>query len=1141
MKIFILYVTLAILSFESKAQTTFTFAPVNDTIQKNSWQEAMDITFGLLPKSHYPTGYLLNKAAFPAKFYFANGLLNDSSFNMLEFYFLQNITKLSYNNPDSIISYLKIDSIKNAYINTNNILPWGVVNMNVNAIKDSAFVNNYISVSNHRFVEQTSNVQQIYRNVRLFCSSPLNLEVNTLNPHFVFRTQNLYSNSTYSISKILLNLDDGYGFRNIYLNTPFEATYATGGYKKFVTKIVYSNGDTLYSRSELDVIDNSEMNRTASVYQNPDDCFTLGKMPTVWDYLKDYVGYNLIAQPFYQGSKTQQFIGTYPTQFSPSMDADKYAEACIWFGCGNIAKKIRKPYVFFSGYNPKNGKSLVSNNQAAWINNSAGPVFAIEGWRGPLYETFNGFFTDASKNAANNQNFGDNGNRLLDKLRQEGYDVIIVRMVDGIGYLQNNAFIAAEVLKFINKKILTESDNVTNPGSAPDPEAPGYPNTTVLKKAKHELVVGGASAGALTTRMALLLMEFEHENDRCNPVNSVHRTKTWVAFDIENQGSNTPIGFQMFLDFQKSLAPYAANVADIANSILASTALGLIGHNGVATQNTLYHFANMNYAGNSSWNVGHHSDFDDYFGDLSRITPTHYPSNLKGYPNNCYRIVVAQGSANGITQVLASNLKLIENESPSTWCANPAGTAFGVGSLFGFGSAFNVTAYRKANARVLNSWNNNAFTCKFGLNVKTIFYSWHINFGHSKYHNNNTIIDQYFNTCQTYDEAAGSTLPSHLLLASKLPLSSRNLAVAAITMCNSVDWNDHQHGFSPTVSGLDLHTPGNNTLPRLPNLSLVPGNVSGGFGLMQQNNYNLTTPGLQNFSPNSDFGFPHLTFPTNHYDYTPFDAIWANTSNNINYDDNTMHVEDPNPLIGEFLVEEIAPTKLYLSNRTIRGQQYTCNGNVVKEKYYADFEARNSVLAGNQDIYQHYADLNNPQISDWSPRKRTSVGDFIIEDGAVVTIRANNYDNQSWVTLGAGFSAKEGSIFRAYVFTDPNMCGPFSYARMAQHNAPPETNAKEVRPIISTKLAIRQSLKNYTKETPLIALYPNPTNSSVSYFINSSSIFSYFVSDVTGKKLIAGILNPVNGEIDISTFDKGVYFITIESATVRQTNRIILQ
>ena len=121
MKIFILYVTLAILSFESKAQTTFTFAPVNDTIQKNSWQEAMDITFGLLPKSHYPTGYLLNKAAFPAKFYFANGLLNDSSFNMLEFYFLQNITKLSYNNPDSIISYLKIDSIKNAYINTNNI------------------------------------------------------------------------------------------------------------------------------------------------------------------------------------------------------------------------------------------------------------------------------------------------------------------------------------------------------------------------------------------------------------------------------------------------------------------------------------------------------------------------------------------------------------------------------------------------------------------------------------------------------------------------------------------------------------------------------------------------------------------------------------------------------------------------------------------------------------------------------------------------------------------------------------------------------------------------------------------------------------------------------------------------------------
>ena len=67
------------------------------------------------------------------------------------------------------------------------------------------------------------------------------------------------------------------------------------------------------------------------------------------------------------------------------------------------------------------------------------------------------------------------------------------------------------------------------------------------------------------------------------------------------------------------------------------------------------------------------------------------------------------------------------------------------------------------------------------------------------------------------------------------------------------------------MSGLDLHTPGVNNLPRLPNLSLVPGNVSGGLNLMQQNNYNIGN----NSSPNNDFCYPHLTFPNNHYDCSP--------------------------------------------------------------------------------------------------------------------------------------------------------------------------------------------------------------------------------------------------------------------------------
>src|SRR6185369_8389488 len=117
-----------------------------------------------------------------------------------------------------------------------------------------------------------------------------------------------------------------------------------------------------------------------------------------------------------------------------------------------------------------------------------GGLLGIDGWRGPMYQTYDGYFTDMSKNAGNGQDFGSNGRHMLDKLRQEGYDIIIVRFYTGIGYCQNNAFLVRQVLNDLNNRILDETDGVENPGAALDPEAPGYPNSTKIKKAKHEPV-----------------------------------------------------------------------------------------------------------------------------------------------------------------------------------------------------------------------------------------------------------------------------------------------------------------------------------------------------------------------------------------------------------------------------------------------------------------------------------------------------------------------------------------------------------------------------------------------------------------------------------------------------------------------------
>ena len=1093
-------------------KTIYSQVPITDTIQAGSWQDAMELTFGLLPKSHYPSNYLLNKANPIAKMSYANGLLNDSSFNMLEFYYIQNALRLAYNNPDSIVGYLYIDSIKNVYIEQNNVLPFGIIDINAQVIKDSAFINGSISVSGYRLNENTSNLTKIYATTKLFCVSPLNMEVLTLNPQFIIKPQFIFSNNSNSILDINVDLDDGLGYRIVTTNTTFQASYNNGGFKQILTRVIYSNGDTLYSRSELNIIDNSLAKALSSIYKPYDEV---------------YVKY--ITGPTGGGLGTNN---KYPTEFTPNAENDRFAEVGIWFGCDNEAKKIRKPFVVFAGYNPKDGKSLSANSNAAWINNSAGGLLALDGWRGPLYETYDGFFTDASKNAGGGQGFGSNGNSLLDKLRKEGYDIIIVRFYDGIGYLQSTAFLTTIVLKDINEKIVSESENVVNPGAALDPEAPGYPFSTKIKKAKHELVVAGYSAGALASRMGLLLMEYEHEKYKCDfshnsnkALSSLHRTRIWVGVDQETQGSNVPIGQQMFMDFNKSVWFLPANIGDVLNSLSCKIAFDLLETRGVATQNTLYHSHNMYNVGGNTWNVGHHSDFDDYFSNLAAITPANYPANLKGYPKNCYRIAISQGSADGIEQLLASNTNLIYNQSPSSWCVSTMGTAFGIGS-----SVLKTTPFRESTARVLSSWNNDAFDCKFGLTIKTLFYNWHINIGHWKYHPHNYVQDRYQSNLQLYDIAPASTLPAHLLLQTAFALSFKNPAIAAFTTCNVKDWNLKQSGFSPTVSGLDLHTPGNNTLPRLPNLSLVPGNVSGGLNLMYQNKRTSDVP--NNPSPNKDFGFPHLTFPTNHYDYTPYDAIWANKTENTNYDHNTIHVEDPNPLIGEFLEEEIAPKTLYMSNRTIQGESYNCLGKNYKEKYYADFEARYSILAGNQSIYDH--DLSNRYN-----RVRTSPGDFIIDDGAVVTMRANNGDGNSTVTLGAGFSSKHGSIFRAYIYGD-TYCSPFSYnSQRTGNGSAPQPQTKEPRPIV-TKRENSQKLTDPNAKIN-IALYPNPSNGEVNYVILKDAEYNYTITDITGKILLTGILKDTINTINLANYDKGVYLIIVSNKEYTQTDRIILQ
>jgi hypothetical protein len=191
----------------------------------------------------------------------------------------------------------------------------------------------------------------------------------------------------------------------------------------------------------------------------------------------------------------------------------------------------------------------------------------------------------------------------------------------------------------------------------------------------------------------------------------------------------------------------------------------------------------------------------------------------------------------------------------------------------------------------------------------------------------------------------------------------------------------------------------------------------------------------------------------------------------------------------------------------------------------------------------NYALVFCPNPIDCYKRQRTAPGDFIVDDGAVVDMAANNYNDTSRVILGPGFSAKHGSIFRAHInYQIPKTCPPFGYASSRQaNNTVPAVPESDSRPIMSTKTAQSHVAKNQKHMGKVIALYPNPSNSQIYYDTKSTATFEFTIFDGVGKVLQTGTFTSDHAKIDLSNFAKGVYYITISAGTLKQTDRIILQ
>lgn len=214
------------------------------------------------------------------------------------------------------------------------------------------------------------------------------------------------------------------------------------------------------------------------------------------------------------------------------------------------------------------------------------PVVVIEG-----FDIDNSMYWDELYALLNQQN-------LIETLRADGFDAIVLDFTDAIAPIQRNAFVVAELVQQVQAAV---------PGST-------------------SLALVGASMGGLCSRYALAYME-----THALP----HRVRTWISFDAPQLGANIPLGLQYWIQF---FAGQSASAADFLAAL----------NSPAARQMLLYHVTNP---------PGTTGQPDPLRGALAADLAA-----IGDWPTLPRRVAIANGSGRATSQGFSPGAQLIRYE-----------------------------------------------------------------------------------------------------------------------------------------------------------------------------------------------------------------------------------------------------------------------------------------------------------------------------------------------------------------------------------------------------------------------------------------------------------------------------------------------
>lgn len=221
------------------------FATANDNVSV-----PINQVFERLNKERVTTGLLSDYGVQLIDIAYYNGTLGDSNFVDMDSHkqLYVGLYTSKVNNRISLSEPANVNQRIDSYNGTGNT-PVSVMHYSYNRFKPNAVAEGAVRVVNNQILDVEG--KNPYETCNLFAVAPRKVEFHSGTVSFVFPRELALSNSNVVQAKLFVRFDEGLPFQSVNWDVPVLHTYKQTGVKKLQFKVVYPDGRTFLSQTNI--------------------------------------------------------------------------------------------------------------------------------------------------------------------------------------------------------------------------------------------------------------------------------------------------------------------------------------------------------------------------------------------------------------------------------------------------------------------------------------------------------------------------------------------------------------------------------------------------------------------------------------------------------------------------------------------------------------------------------------------------------------------------------------------------------------------------------------------------------------------------------------------------------------------------